>query len=345
MRLMTAKALLPYAGAVGAKLLYPDSDIIQHAGVTNIRLGPVHKLQFLSDSETHYFGMNRGVHDMLAVTGACLMIRREVFEQSGGFCEEMAVAFNDIDLCYTVYEKGYYNIVRNDTVFYHHESLSRGNDGESDEKQQRSLREKDTLSERHPALYNFDPFYHPYLAANVLTSEYFPAFHFLSLDKILDMRCSPAKNAARRVKRAREDKCLMLGMETAMNLYKWQYNVMPEKRNGQITPEYFIYYFYGYSFVIGADNACYERQLLLRSLDRRKVWSLPVEYQRRPDIKRQLKDQKNVDMIGYAAKLHSAELPPGVYQLGMMAKDKCSRQRLVNWSRCTLEIADSRDCK
>lgn len=62
---------------------------------------------------------------MLAVTGACLMVKKKVFEQTGGFCQDLAVAFNDVDLCYSIYEQGYYNIVRNDVTFYHHESLSR----------------------------------------------------------------------------------------------------------------------------------------------------------------------------------------------------------------------------
>ena len=95
---MLEKARLPRAGAVGVKLLYPGSDTIQHAGITNLRVGPAHKLQFLKDGTTHYFGMNRGVHNMMAATGACLMMSREVFEEAEGFCEELAVAFNDVDL-------------------------------------------------------------------------------------------------------------------------------------------------------------------------------------------------------------------------------------------------------
>ncbi len=349
MQLMAAKALLPYAGAVGAKLLYPNSDTIQHAGVTNIRLGPAHKLQFLSDKEVHYFGMNRGVHDMLAVTGACLMTRREVYDQCGGFSEALAVAFNDIDLCYSIYEKGYYNIERNDVRFYHHESLSRGSDNASEEKQRRHLREKDTLYERHPDIYGRDPFYHPYLATDVLESEYFPVFHYYSsLDTVLDMCCSPAKNATAQVKLAREDTCLVVGMEIATDVYKWQYNTMPDKRNldkenAELMSEYFNYYFQGYSFVIGSDNACYERLLLLKSRESKKVWALSVENQRRPDIRDHLKDQTNVELTGFAAKLQSTELSPGTYQLGMLAKDKCSRQRLVNWSNWTIEITDGRN--
>ena len=102
--LLMEKAVLPYVGAVGAKLLYPDTDIIQHAGITNLRVGPAHKLQFAHDTEDHYFGQNRGVHDMLGVTGACLLVKKTIFEKSGGFDETLAVAFNDVDLCYKIYE-------------------------------------------------------------------------------------------------------------------------------------------------------------------------------------------------------------------------------------------------
>lgn len=66
-----------------------------------------------------------------------------------------------MDLCYKIYEEGYYNVVRNDLFLFHHESLSRGKDGESEEKQLRLLREKDYLYEKHQDLYGRDPFYHP----------------------------------------------------------------------------------------------------------------------------------------------------------------------------------------
>lgn len=335
MNLMIKKALLPYAGAVGAKLLYPDSDTIQHAGITNLRVGPAHKLQFLSDEKVHYFGMNKGVHDMLAVTGACLMVKREVFDQAGGFCEELAVAFNDVDLCYTIYEQGYYNIVRNDVVLYHHESLSRGKDGESQEKQLRLLREKDVLYERHQEIYGWDPFYHPYLTTDMLESEYSPAYRY---QVTLDMPWCEVKNAGGLMERAREDQCLVVGMECAMDIYKWQYGVSPEKGKIKVKPEDMGYYFQGYSFVIGSDNACYKKKLLLRNRDNKGIWAIPVEDRYRQDIKKNLKDQLNVDLTGFAAKMRREDIPAGIYQFGMLAEDKCSRQKLVNWSNWVLEV-------
>lgn len=335
LELMIEKVALPYAGAVGAKLLYPNSNIIQHAGITNLRVGPAHKLQFLSDEKVHYYGMNRGVHNMLAVTGACLLLRREAFDRAGGFCRELAVAFNDVDLCYTLYEKGYYNIVRNDVVLYHHESLSRGKDGESEEKQLRLLREKDLLYERHTMLYGKDPFYHPYLTTDMLETDYSPACRYqVTLDmpwaKVTKLRSIPAG--------AREDSCLVVGMECAMDIYKWKYGVKAPMESGKIQDEEMGYYFQGYSFVIGADNACFLKKLLLRDRENGVIFEILVDERYRKDIKDNLNDQLNVDLTGFAAKVKMNVLPKGNYQFGMLAQDRCSRLKLVNWSSWTLEV-------
>ena len=335
LELMLQKASLPYVGAVGAKLLYPDTDIIQHAGITNLRVGPAHKLQYLSDEKSYYFGKNRGVHNMLAVTGACLLVRKEVFEEAGGFAPELAVAFNDVDLCYTIHELGYYNVVRNDVVLYHHESLSRGKDGESTEKQLRLQREKDILYERHQDIYGRDPFYHQNLTMDMLEAEYSPAFHY---QVKLDMPWSQARECKKQISGAREDKCLVVGMECAMDLYKWQYGVSTEKGRVKPKPEDMGYYFQGYSFVIGADNACYKKKLLLKNSENGQVFAIPIESRYRQDIKRNLKDQINVDLTGYAAKLQKEKLPVGTYRFGMLAEDACSRQKLVNWSNWVLEV-------
>lgn len=333
--LMIEKAALPYAGGVGAKLLYPASSVIQHAGITNLRVGPAHKLQFLDDQIDHYYGMNRGVHDMLAATGACLMMRREVFEEAGGFCPELAVAFNDVDLCYTIYEKGYYNIVRNDVALYHHESLSRGKDGESEEKQLRLLREKDLLYERHQDLYGKDPFYHPYLTSDMLEQEYSPACRYRVT---LEMPWSEVRVSGKEFSAAREDKCLVVGMECAMDIYKWKYGIEPSKGKSEAKQEEMGYYFQGYSFVVGSDNACFDKKLLLKAKKSGVVFEISLDNRYRQDIKNNLADQLNVDLTGFAAKLQMGRLPEGTYQFGMLANDRCSRTRLVNWSSWTIEI-------
>lgn len=335
--LMLEKAMLSYAGAVGAKLLYPDSDIIQHAGVTNLRVGPAHKLQYLSDKENHYFGMNRGVHNMLAVTGACLMVRREVFWEAGGFCEELAVAFNDVDLCFSVYEKGYYNIVRNDVVLYHHESLSRGKDGESEEKQLRHLKEKDLLYERHLELYGRDPFYHPYLLNDMLDSKYSMAY---CNQVTLDMAWSGLVPCKKALERAREDECLVVGMECARDIYRWLYSISPEKGKIAAQPRDMGYYFQGYSFIIGADNACYKKKFLLKNKNSNQILAIAAEARYRQDIENNLPDQVNVGLTGFAARLPKEAVPAGIYQFGILAEDQCSRQKLVNWSNWVMEVEE-----
>lgn len=337
--LLLKKAALPYVGSVGAKLLYPDSDIIQHAGITNLRVGPAHKLQFLSDAENHYYGKNRGVHNMLGATGACLLVKKEIFEQVGGFSEELAVAFNDVDLCYKIYEAGYYNVVRNDVKLYHHESLSRGKDGESPEKQKRLLREKDILYMAHRELYGKDPFYHKYLTNDMLESEYAPALRY---QVTLDMPWAQVKIRKELPADVREDACVVIGMEAAMDIYKWKYGIDSKVANQEPDAEEMGYYFQGYSFVIGSDNACYEKVLLLENTRNKQIVEVPLDIRYRPDIRKNLKDQLNVDLTGYAAKVRLADLPKGDYRFGMLVKDRCSRLKLVNWSSWTLQVPEDK---
>lgn len=332
--LLMEKAILPHVGAVGAKLLYPDSDIIQHAGITNLRVGPAHKLQFLSDETIHYYGKNRFVHDVMAVTGACLLLKKEIFEKAGGFDEKLAVAFNDVDLCYTIYEMGYYNVVRNDVALYHHESLSRGKDGESEEKQLRLLREKDTLYEKHQSLYGKDPFYHKYLTTDMLESEYSPAFHY---QVTLDMPWAAVTKEQSLPDNVMEDSCVVIGMECAMDIYKWKYGVAPGKGTVKPTEQDMGYYFQGYTFVIGADNACYKKTLLLENKENKRVLRIPLDERYRPDIKNNLRDQLNVDLTGFAAKVPLNCVPKGNYRFGMLVEDRCSRQKLVGYSNWVLQ--------
>lgn len=337
---MFDKVVLPYAGAVGAKLIYPPSirpegDIIQHAGITNLRIGPAHKLQFESDTKDHYFGRNRLCHNMMGVTGACLLVKKSVFEEVGGFDERLAVAFNDVDLCYSIYEKGYYNIERNDVRLYHHESLSRGNDSDSEEKMQRLSKEKDYLYEKHQSLYGIDPFYNENLTTDMLETEYAPKYHY---EVKLNEDWAKVTKITNVINSATEDKCVRVGMECAMDIYKWKYGVSIEKGVNMPSDDDLGFYFQGYTFVIGSDNACYERKLLLKNKSTNAVYGIEVNIELRPDIKANLSDQINVDLTGYTAKMRLGAVPKGSYQFGMYMRDKTSTQRLYNWSNWTLEV-------
>lgn len=68
------------------------------------------------------------------------------------------------------------------------------------------------------------------------------------------------------------------------------------------------------------------------------IWMIEVDNRYRRDIRDNLKDQLNVDLTGFAAKMRREEIPAGIYQFGMLAEDQCSRQKLVNWSNWVLEV-------
>ena len=157
---MVGQALQSHTGAVGAKLLYPGTTKIQHDGVINRRNGPTHILQKLDDKYVYYYGRNRLDYDCFAVTGACLLLSKAHYLLVGKMDEELYVTYNDVDLCLNLADQGLYNVVRNDVVLYHHESVSRGLDTMSHEKLSRLLKEQNHMWEKHPGFHSGkDPYY------------------------------------------------------------------------------------------------------------------------------------------------------------------------------------------
>ena len=141
LREMVSLASRQNVGCVGAKLLYPDRTI-QHGGVI-IGTGGVASHAYLATAESArgYFYRLQLRQEYCAVTGACLAIRREVFEETGGFNEvDLPVAFNDTDLCLKVMKAGYRNIWTPYATLIHHESASRGKE-DTPEKRSRFKRE------------------------------------------------------------------------------------------------------------------------------------------------------------------------------------------------------------
>ncbi len=153
---MISLASLENTGAVGAKLYYPNSRKIQHCGVINISNGPVHALIGQEDSDSLYFGRSRYNCSCIAVTAACLCIDKNKFI---GFDEDFKVSYNDVDMCFSLYEKGLYSVVCNEALLYHYESLSRGNDLTDKAKMKRLVSERKRLYKKHIKLLGNDPFY------------------------------------------------------------------------------------------------------------------------------------------------------------------------------------------
>jgi GT2 family glycosyltransferase len=159
---MVALAARPEAGCVGAKLLYPDGRI-QHAGIV-IGLGGVagHGHRFARDDDPGYLNRLECVQNVSAVTAACLLVRRKVFEQVGGFDEGLTVAFNDVDFCLKVRAAGYLNLWTPFAKLIHHESVSRGSDL-TPARARRFADEYATMQRRWGADLLNDPYYSPHL--------------------------------------------------------------------------------------------------------------------------------------------------------------------------------------
>ena len=172
---MIGQAIQPSVGVVGAKLYYPESTTIQHAGVENLSNGPAHSFMRMDDTAAYYFGFNRLDYNVICITGACLLIRKSIFDKVKGFDESFAVAYNDVDLCFKVHELGYYLVVRQDVCAYHYESFSRGSDFEDEDKFFRLSGELQRLYIKHPKLKNFDPFLnsnlHSYFGSDIDLSD------------------------------------------------------------------------------------------------------------------------------------------------------------------------------
>jgi GT2 family glycosyltransferase len=158
---MVSQALRPEIGAVGAKLLYPDGHV-QHAGVfLGISGLPGHLYPRIDRADLGSYGRAGLVRTVSAVTGACLAVRRSVFEEAGGLDSvNLAVAYNDIDLCLKIREKGYRNIWTPFAELYHWESASRGSDT-APQNAERFQKEADFLRQTWGRKLDCDPYYNP----------------------------------------------------------------------------------------------------------------------------------------------------------------------------------------
>jgi GT2 family glycosyltransferase len=153
----------PDVGAVGARLLYGDGRV-QHAGVV-LGIGDVAENAFrlMGEQDHGYFGRANSIQNYSAVTAACLMMRKDVFDRVGGFDEDnLAVAFGDVDLCLRVRAMDYLVVYTPFAELFHHESASRGSDN-TPEKAARFERERGYMLCRWGPLLRNDPYYNPNL--------------------------------------------------------------------------------------------------------------------------------------------------------------------------------------
>lgn len=146
-------------GITGARLYFPDNTI-QHAGIV-VGMGGSAGSMFvgMSRNRTGYMHKAAIQQNLSAMTAACFMVKRQAFEQAGGFDEKLAVAFNDVDFCLRVRQAGYLVVYNPDAQMYHDESKTRGYE-DTPEKQARFQKEKDYLRSRWPEIMEQgDPYY------------------------------------------------------------------------------------------------------------------------------------------------------------------------------------------
>jgi GT2 family glycosyltransferase len=154
-------------GAVGAKLLYPNN-LVQHAGVV-MGLGIAgHAFKYMPSMSDNYFSQLQIIRNYSAVTAACLLTKKSVFEKVGGFNENnLAIAYNDVDLCLKIRDNGYLIVYTPYAELYHHESLSRGSDEDlkftNPEKYKRVISEREYMENRWWDVIKNDPYYNPNL--------------------------------------------------------------------------------------------------------------------------------------------------------------------------------------
>jgi len=156
---MVSYVMRDETGAVGAKLYY-DNNTVQHAGVI-IGIGGVagHSHKYFDKSEYGYFSRLKIVQNYSAVTGACLLVKKELYEEVGGLDEvNLKVAFNDVDFCLKLLEKGYKNIWTPYVELYHHESISRGSE-DNPEKEERFKSEVAYMKSRWLKYIESDKYY------------------------------------------------------------------------------------------------------------------------------------------------------------------------------------------
>lgn len=266
------------------------------------------------DDRCYYYGRNQVTYDVIGVTAACLMIARKKYQEVGGMEESMKVSYNDVDLCFKLIEAGYYNVLRNDAVLYHAESLSRGLDEEDGGKWERLLREKENLYARHPGMQDWDGFYHKNLIDNA--SRYACNFKY-EYENNLKTTEAVKKNAGNPAEA--ENGILQLTVDRAEE----QHKIHREEPD--------ILFLMGWSYLPGKDNAGYARYVVLERDDGTLYEAIPNPWCR-PDVEAVLTGEVNISLAGFTLRIRKENLQSGVWRVGMRAVDLNSGQQFLTWS-------------
>ncbi|MBR1849609.1 MAG: glycosyltransferase [Lachnospiraceae bacterium] len=305
--IMLGQALVPGVGAVGAKLWYPGEERIQHAGITNLAIGPSHKLVTFPEDRLYYYGHGATAMNMVAVTAACLLVSRFLYQDMGGLMEDMAVAYNDVEFCFRLHDMGYRNVQRNDAVLRHHESLSRGLDEGQEEKWNRLLQEKDKLYKRHPGLLEYDPYYSNHMKKN--SPEYVVGYDYDYEKRLL----------------TQEVKTISYSFVEAMQEGKTQYSLESCKvQPKHLREEPDIWCLEGWCFANQKDNASFTTYVLLTDKKQLKALQVPVAKHYRYDLEEVFPAETHIGLSGFTCRILKKDLAGGSYEVSLGLYDETS---------------------
>lgn len=252
---------------------------------------------------SYFYGRNKLIYNVLGVTVACLMIKKENYDKLGGLKENLRIAYNDVDLCLSLFELGLRNVVRNDVVLYHHESLSRGADVMSEEKMLRLKKERDYLYQCHQWVYCTDP----YVGANNSGGEEFGLYFNTDEDEAIAI--SKAKRDYLRYP---------AGLHVGIDRAEKELIIKKEEK-----PFYVIQ---GFVVAPEADNCRYDFEVVLQGETQKYV--IPIGKRLRPNMSAGFPNARHLELCGFLMKIPNDKIEPGRYRIGVFGADRCSRQKL-----------------
>ena len=296
-------------GCVGCKLLYPDGKI-QHVGISAGIDGPAHKFMGEEDSVKAGAGDNLVNKNVLAVTGACLAVRKELYDRVGGLYEELKVGYNDVDLCMNLYENGYRNVLLNEIKLIHHESVSRGVDAKNKIKSERLSYEKAILKNRHPSLMIVDPY------------EGGSADFKLAFEKEKEDLSINATGKFESRKSNDDEGWVYFSFE------KFQVKITEDSHKILIVK--------GYAVVPGIDNMRFDFDVILQKDGKQFV--IPTERSLRPDLAGRFNGSENTELCGIDLRVSVDNLEEGNYRIYMYAKDHGNVREIITDTFLNIDI-------
>jgi hypothetical protein len=268
------------------------------------------------EDRLYYYGHGATAMNMVAVTAACLLVSRFLYQDMGGLREDMAVAYNDVEFCFRLQDMGYRNVQRNDAVLRHHESLSRGYDEGQEEKWNRLLQEKDKLYQAHPSLLEYDPYYSNHLKKN--SPEYVVGFDYDYEKRLLTQE--PSTISYSQVLAMPEGK-----LQASLEGCRLQPKHLREEPD--------IYCIEGWCFSGQQDNAGLTTYVLLVDEQQQKALQVPVAKRYRYDLEEVFPGEIHIGLSGFVCRILKKDLENGHYKVAIGLYD----ERAGKWAKINTE--------